>query len=342
MQIIYLLTDYKGRFGTKYTAVPYRSGMDRDLLGEEFRSHGLDARFVRASEVFERVREIKGNMFLYTSSEDMNSSYKSFLDDVVLAIDTMKGIVVPAYVRLHAHNNKVFMEMLKKEWGGQLGDTLRSECFGSLQDLDISGSRLPFPVVVKRPEGFKSRGVFLAKNMSELRHIVKNISSTPDVYGGLKDRIRTVLHKGFVPESQHRKKFLLQEFIPGLTGDWKILVYGQKYYPLLRQTRRNDFRASGSGLLSYPEELPEGLLDFAERAIEHFNVPNVSLDIARDPRGYHLLETQFLYFGTYTIEHSDFYFIKRNDGWFKVNEKSLLEREYANSIAEYLIKNPIA
>jgi len=49
----------------------------------------------------------------------------------------------------------------------------------------------------------------------------------------------------------HRSKFIVQEFIPDLSNDWKVLVFWDKYYVLRRKNRPNDFRASGSGLFSF-------------------------------------------------------------------------------------------
>ena len=85
---------------------------------------------------------------------------------------------------------------------------------------------------------------------------------------------------GYVPYSMHRQKFLVQEFIPGLQGDFKVLVYWDRYYVVSRNNRPGDFRASGSGLLTWPEDPPGGLLEYAQRVFNHFRVPMISLDIA--------------------------------------------------------------
>lgn len=341
MHGIYLITDYKGRFGTKYTALPYRSGMDKDLLKEEFLHYGINAQFLNSSQVEETVGDIEGKVFLYTSSEDRNGYYKSFLEDVILSIESRKGVVIPRYIYMHAHNNKVFAELLKNEWGAEIGDNLRSKCFGSYEELVRQDVQFSFPVVVKRPEGFKSRGVYLASDMQQLLKIASKISSTPHLKSDLKDYLRRFIHPGFTPDSRNRKKFVIQDFIPGLKNDWKVLVYGDKFYPLLRQNRKNDFRASGSGLLSYPTELPPGLLDFSERVRAWFNVPQISIDIAVSETGFHVMEVQFLYFGTYTIEHAEFYFSRDNGEWKLTGERSVLEKEYVSSIVSYLKKNSL-
>jgi hypothetical protein len=340
MQQVVLITDYQGRFGTKYGAVPYRSGMDREIIAAEFRKAGFEPLFCRASHVQDLLPGVSGTIFLFTSSEDRGGAYKSYLEDLVLALTEMGATVIPRFPFLRAHNNKVFMELLRKRWGPATGDSLTSRCYGSYGEMTEDIGTYTWPVVVKRPDGFRSRGVWLASSAAELKRIARRISSTPHLLHDIKDYLRRFRHPNFMPASTHRGKFLVQQFIPGLANDWKVLVYGNRYYVLRRLNRKNDFRASGSGRLSYDEDPPAGLLDFAAGAFAWFNVPNISVDMAYDGTSWHLLELQFLYFGTYTIENAPHFFTPLpGGGWKRVREGSLLEREYVMSIIDYLRRN---
>ena len=339
MTKIYLITDYQGRFGTKYTAVPYRSGMDKEKLRSVFLTEDIETVYVKASEVQNISGEVKGVVFLYTSSEDRNGHYKSYIEDVVLSLECRSAIIVPAYRFLRAHHNKVLVELLRKEWGNATGDNLKSNCYGCIEEIRQSDVFMSFPVVIKKPEGYKSREVFLARSRQEYFHKASRLSRSIYYKSLLKDRLRELIHKGFIRESQHRKKLVVQEFVPGLKNDWKVLVFGDKYYPLLRRTRKNDFRASGSGLFSFPEELPDGLLDAIERAVKYFNVPQLSVDIGFDGARFYIFELQFVYFGTYTIENSPFYFAREDGKWLRKEGLSVLEEEYVASIVSYLRKN---
>ena len=342
MSQIVLITDYLNRFGSKYTAVPYRSGMDKELLKKEFSKNGIEFVFVKVSEVLDRIKSVQGKIFLYTSSEDSDGYYKSFIEDVVLAISSMGGIIIPTFKFLRGHNNKVFMELLRKEWGLATNDNLMSYSFGSFEDYNTSNIKITFPVVIKRSEGCKSRGVFLAHNKTELDKIVQKISRTSNIKGEIKDYIRTFIHKGFTRESRYRNKFVIQDFIYDLECDYKVLVFGEKYYVLQRRPKKNDFRASGSGIFFYPKELPLGLLDYCNAVFNYFDVPFISLDVAYDGSNFCVLEAQFLHFGTYTIERSDYYYEKTENKWTLVSDKSQLEKEYANSVVNYLkMKNII-
>jgi hypothetical protein len=51
-----------------------------------------------------------------------------------------------------------------------------------------------------------------------------------------------------------------------------------------------------------------------------------------------LIEFQCLYFGSYTLTHSDFYWYKTEEGVFILREgKSILEEVYASSIVKFCI-----
>jgi hypothetical protein len=341
MNRIFLITDYQGRFGTKYTAVPYRSGMDKDILKKEFLAFKIEPVFLPASEVHCLDESVKDKIFLYSSSEDRGGYYKSFIEDVVLALECKGAIVVPGFKFLRAHNNKLLIELLRTEWGTATGDSIRSYCFGSMEEFGNFRRSFDFPVVIKKSEGYKSRGVYLARSERELKKIIRHLTSTFNGFDNLKDLLRMYIHKGFKGESQHRKKVLLQSYVSGLRNDWKVLIYGNKYYPLLRETRVNDFRASGSGLLSFPRELPEGLLDFTEGIVKYFNVPQLSADIGYDGTRYYVFELQFVYFGTYTIEHSRFYFTRENGEWKLTEGVSELETNYVESMVAFLSKESL-
>ena len=136
--------------------------------------------------------------------------------------------------------------------------------------------------------------------------------------------------------SLHRKKFILQEFLPGLESDFKILVYYDRYYVLHRQNRTGDFRASGSGIFDLPEEPGDQLLDFAERVHRSFDVPMSSLDIARTGKELRVLEFQFLHFGPLTMEQAAFFFMKQNGRWTRIEQSSIVEEEFARSVVMYI------
>ena len=195
---------------------------------------------------------------------------------------------------------------------------------------------IDFPAVVKTSAGAGSRGVRLIRNPKEKKQIGRALSKVGSLDDYLRELKKRLIWRGHIPYSLHRRKFIVQNFIPNLQGDYKVLIYGEKHYVVARNNRKNDFRASGSGLLRWPEAVAPEILDFSKSIYETFDVPFISLDIAFDGRTTYLMEFQFLAFGPVTLEKSKFYFTKTESSWKKVEETPNLEREFAQSVVRYL------
>ena len=116
-------------------------------------------------------------------------------------------------------------------------------------------------------------------------------------------------------------------------------MYGEKLYCLARENRPNDFRASGSGRFSYPVRVAEDILNYTSELFQKFDCPCASFDVAYDGQRCHLLEFQFVSFGTYTIENAPHYFRLSESGWETVVGKSVVEEEFARSVVEFIHRN---
>ncbi len=334
---IYLLCDYKNHFGSKNGGFFYRGGMDVPKLIELFRKSGFNAEAVTFESLNRRTFPPERSTFLYTSSEDVGDYYKSYIEDVVFNLEQSGHRVIPKFEHLKAHNNKVAMELLRTRSKCQSIKTISSYVFGSYEEIKDCKDMFSFPAVIKSATGAMSRGVRLAGNVKELQIYAEQISKSKNIKEDLWDILRKMRHRTkYIRESTHRKKFVVQNYINGLSNDWKVLVYGKSYFILYRGNRENDFRASGSGRFEFRKEIPHGILTFAYHIKEYFNVPNISLDIGFDGTHYHLFEFQFLYFGTTTIEKSPFHFIRKGDEFQCIDEKVDLEETYEMSIVDYL------
>lgn len=261
--------------------------------------------------------------------------YKSYIEDLILGMEQVGVLVLPAYKYLRANNNKVFMEILRKQ---QLPREyfMSRRLFGCFEELESVTRELRYPVVVKSAAGAGSTGVFIAGSKQELFAKAKRISQTRNIREELREIVRSYRHRGYIRESRFREKFIVQDFIPGLTNDWKVLVYYDKYYVLRRNNRPGDFKASGSGLFYFEEVVDQDLLNAAQEICDCFQLPMMSLDLAKSGTDVYLIEIQFLYFGTSTLEKSPYYYIKEETSWKQVHAQSVLESEYARSITKHI------
>ncbi len=337
MKNVIVLTDYKGFFESKQKSKIYNGGFDLQKLKSLFESKGFNFRTCRFTEVNFRDEDYSGVYVLYTSSEDRDHFYKDFIEDILLGLQLKKAILIPGFEFFRAHNNKVFMEILRDISSVNEIKTIASGYYGVLEDLAYSRNSIKFPVVYKKALGSKSRGVGMAKNFNELYLRSKEISKSLNLRDFYWEKGRVFKYKTYVPNSSNRKKFITQNMIENLPFDFKILAYNNKYFVIKRYNRPNDFRASGGGLLEYTTELPEGLLDFSKKVYRSFSVPNISIDVAFDGKNFHLIEMQAIYFGTYTLEHSEFYFLDDFvNGWKLVKGRSDLEEVYSDSVIHYI------
>jgi glutathione synthase/RimK-type ligase-like ATP-grasp enzyme len=271
------ICDYQNRFGSKYFDKPYRSGMDKQLLMNYFQEKGIMLDYLKLSDPL-LLEKTAGAFVIYTSQEDPGYRYKSFIEDVVYALELNGSTLIPMYKFLRANNNKVFMEYLRRTLPVKYQND--SKWFGCAEEAIYTADHLSFPCVVKSSEGAGSHGVRLAHNKSEYVQTVRRLSRSSFYLKELRDIGRSFRHHGYKRESLHRDKFIVQSYIPGLVNDWKVLVYWDKFFVLRRKNRPGDFRASGSGLFSFDTEVDIRLLEAAKEVREVFNVPMISLDLA--------------------------------------------------------------
>ena len=342
MENIYLLTNYRGAFGNKYKAAFYASGMDKIKLSTYFKNHGYKAVFMSPSEIDFRDKKYKDSIVLYTTTEDNKEYYKLYIEDIVLGLDVLGAKVLPSFINLKSHHNKVFMEILRDIQDLEPLNNIKTQKFGTLEEFQRYFKKGEDDVVVKMASGASSLGVFLGKGYNDLLKKVKNASKTFHFKEDIKERLREFKHKNYIPVSRYRNKFVTQNFIPNLTNDWKILIYLDKYYIFERPVRANDFRASGSGKEQYlfgdKANIPDGIFDYAKSIYDKLDAPILSIDIAYANKQFYTLEFQFTGFGTAGQQLSENYFSLQNSNWKSIYEKLELEQVFVNSIIGFLNK----
>ena len=332
---ILLLTDYRNQF---YEARRSRgASLDLVVIKKYFSELGYNLKVMQFRQVDFQLRNYRGCFILYQSSEDRRLLYKDFIEDVLLGLVLQGAIIIPDYFEFRAHHNKVFMEILRSVSDCTLLKGISSRGYGTFEEFAMDIDAQPERLVMKPSSGAASSRIKLKVGRAAQLRYARALSSSFCLLDFIKKQVNTIIRKDYRKKSLHRHKFVVQEYIAGLEGDYKVLVYGHKYYVLERRNRKNDFRASGSGKFSFPISTPPGLLDFASAICSYFNVPFISLDIAMSGDRFILLEFQFLCFGNYTLERSSFYFTKNADSkWVIINEVPDLEREFVTSVVRYI------
>lgn len=276
---------------------------------------------------------------LYGSSEDYLGGSKSYMEDILLWLEIHGAVLIPPYKYFRAHHNKVMMELLRQDFSTAEFKTIQSTVLPSASSAQKILANLPQPAVVKSASGAGSTGVFLARNTLELESAIhkasRQIFGFPYVWIRLKNVIQYLKRKA--PIYVNNSKYVVQNLIPGLAGDYKVLVFGQRYFVLYRLNRENDFRASGSGRFVDRED-PElfQILDFARRCYGEIDSPFVSLDIAHDGQQAHLIEFQCVSFGFKAMSLSDHHYRADSGNWQRINGSVVPEEIFSQAILDYL------
>ncbi|MGE4285570.1 MAG: hypothetical protein AB7F23_03055 [Phycisphaerae bacterium] len=324
--------------------MPYRSGYDLELVKKHFAEHGFETVLVSFADILpQHLSEWSGRIVVYTSSEEIDYNYKDFIEDVVYSLELSGAWVIPSFKFLRANNNKVFMELLRHTLYGN-DSNISSRVFGTYEELGkkVNAGEISFPCVIKRAKGAQSKGVSCARYEAELTKVAKSFSRTPHMRREIKDWLRQFKLKGYQKESRFQNKYIVQPMINGLTNDWKILIYSNRYYILRRNNRPNDFRASGSGLFSPDKQadFPMKMLDYVEGIFEKTDVPNLSVDFAYDGNKGYIIEIQAMHFGKSTIYYCNNYCTRVDGKWTWVDKDECTQEElYVKSIVDYLKKH---
>jgi glutathione synthase/RimK-type ligase-like ATP-grasp enzyme len=294
--------------------------------------------------------DYNGVYIIYQTSETPGSFYKRYIEDLVYFLEQKGAVVMPNYELLKAHHNKILMEMMRSGFTDRALRSCESRCYGSW--VDAMKYDLTFPAVVKQSSSSGSAGVFLATNRKKYEKMIKRAGKViigQSIRGIFINYIKISVKKFIKFLQPSKSKFLefntapvstsiiVQPFIEGLHGDYKVLIFGSKYYTLYRQNRENDFRASGSGrFYDVPLEEHEGLLNFARKITAEIDFPIFGMDIAFDTKEYHLLEFQVIHLGTPPLQRSKYWHEYHDGRWVKYDGASDLEDEFSRTIHEYI------
>lgn len=326
-------------------------GVDYDVIKSELETkYNIKVKIIAFQDLKEFLNTIPHKAVLFYSSA-YNLEYLKFIQDTVryIALKRPDIILLPDEHQLNSLENKGYQELYKDLLGIEQVDGVY---FGDIEQLIEVESSLSYPFVLKKNKGALSSGVQLIKSKAELFSFRDQVKKKT-----LKEKLAFIVNRrnsfrkdsNLLPKEEllnnnfsdffaKRMPVVVQKFVPGLNCDFKILIFGEKYYCLQRKTRVNDFRASGSGNFSFIDP-PFEILNYAKTLNSKFKVPFISLDLGIDEENKcYLFEFQGTAFGPMTLTQSTYYFLFQNNEWIKIDETPNLEREYANAIVQFIHK----
>ena len=324
------------------------SSMDAGKIRQQLEGNGFDVDLFAAHEVANQAGKIEDAVVFYAFSQKANE--RLYIRDVIRTLDDGRNVIVPSYDLLKCHENKGYQELYKKRLGI---DGLKSRYFSGRDDL--AGYAIAYPVVLKTLDQSNGRGVYLVKNRKDLDRCLSRLETFP-----LGTRLDLFRRKHFrrkksylqYPDYSNRKDyeeyrayikeergFILQEFIPGLDHDYRVLAFPDRCWVILRHTHEGDFRASGAKLFDTGFDADLRMLDFAWSVYEKMDTPFLSMDICPSGDGYALLEYQALNFGINVYVRSKGHYERdvSTNGWrFVPSALRGIEVEMADGLTSYL------
>jgi len=292
-------------------------------------------------DILQMASKPKEKFIWYASSNFL--SYKNYIEDILLILKD-NNVLIPPFDIFRAHDNKGYQSLLREKLSLPL---MQEYYFGTLEELDKIINHIKFPIVLKGVRGSGSTNVTLVHNKNRLRKLVKRKSREASILiGQIKRYLKRYIFTNKYTydnsrESLYYNNFLLQEYVPDLTSDWKVLIFYDKYYVFEREVRRNDFRASGSGKFYY-RNFDLKMLDFCQDIFQQLDTPWISLDVCYNGHEFQLLEYQGTAFGPIGLLNAPYYFVQGKDkAWQKIFEKSDLSTEYALAFIKHARNLPV-
>lgn len=330
-KIIYLITDSKGNIPQKKHET---ESLDLKVLKNELEKRKYVVKIYSYLEVinFLNKQDINNNYFMYASSQ--YNSVKSLIDDCLLYIVNMGGIIIPNYSLALAHENKALQELEKKRLNIR---TPRSYVISSQEEAELILEEIEYPFIAKVSKGFASRGVEKITKKKDGKRFIRKYMK---LYDGDNIKEKLIhLYRKFKFKNKYPNrigKVIFQEKIRTLDSDWKVLVFYDKYYILKRYTKQNDFRASGSGIFDISADVPENIIYFANEVTQKLNSPLLSLDIVEKDGVCYLIEYQAVHFGLLTAIDNNVYYQLTSKGIIKNKKSNDVEYDFAYAIDNYI------
>jgi glutathione synthase/RimK-type ligase-like ATP-grasp enzyme len=267
------------------------------------------------SDIMSQLDDCKGLMWHWNQND-----YKAalFARQLTISLEKKEIKVFPDVNTAWHHNDKVGQKYLLEAIDAPL---VKSYVFYSSKEALDWLSKTTFPKVFKLRGGAGSWNVSLAKTEKKAKWLIKKafgkgflslnrFSRLKQRVGVLKrdktmNAVRGVISgfaRIFIPTEVERFSYnekgyiYFQDFIPENNYDTRLVVIGDRCFGLRRYCRKNDFRASGSGISSFdPELLDKKCIQSAFDIAKKAQVQSVALDFIWDGQQPKILEMSYCF-----------------------------------------------
>jgi len=283
-------------------AIHHRPGSFSDRWIEYCKENNIPYKIVNAydTDIVQQVDDCTAFMWHHTQCDYRD---KLFAKQLIYSLEAMGLKVFPDFHTTWHFDDKVGQKYLLEAIGAPL---VPSYVFYDKKEAIEWVNQTTFPKVFKLRGGAGSANVQLVPTKKDAIRLVNRAfgKGFPQFNrrGNLKERIRkykegkdtlwgvckgigrlfipTELAKMVGPEKGY---VYFQDFIPNNTFDIRIIIVANKAFAIKRLTRKNDFRASGSGMIIYnKEEIDEQCVKIAFIVNEKIKSQSIAFDFVFD------------------------------------------------------------
>jgi glutathione synthase/RimK-type ligase-like ATP-grasp enzyme len=266
--------------------------------------------FIDQPDFWEIVK--KCDLFIYRYSHiDVQ---RQIADDILPILEEhYKVKCFPNQATCWHFDDKIRQHLLMKSYGFPM---IESYVFYDKSEALNWSNNISYPVVFKLRRGAGSENVLLINNQFQSRKMIIKMFGTGIKNGAIQSSgslryynlglffkkslgkiyYRTV--KGETSNWTKEKNYVyFQKFLPGNTFDIRITVIGRWAFGFRRFTRKNDFRASGSGKIDFDNSsIPLECIRTAFNITERMDFQTMSYDFLKNQDGqYQFCEMNYTY-----------------------------------------------
>jgi glutathione synthase/RimK-type ligase-like ATP-grasp enzyme len=205
-----------------------------------------------------------------------------------------KKLVVPNYDTIWHFENKIAQHYLFEKFKIPTPETTVTFNY---QDAIAKLAGETWPLVFKEPYGAGSVNVKMVDDFKTAKNVMTEtfshqlwMQAKPGFSSMLMFALSNVTKPWFrkkikkkIFDIEYFEAAYWQKYIPGNDSDLRITVIGNKYaFGFWRKNRKNDFRASGSGMLDYEKAVPEEAVKMCLRISRELNFDSMAYDILID------------------------------------------------------------
>lgn len=221
-----------------------------------------------ANDIIKQLSDCDALMwhFNHKSSKDCK-----FAKQLLFSLQNAGKAVFPDFNTVWHFDDKLGQKYLLESVAAPMA---AAHVFFSKEEALRWASSTGYPKVFKLRNGAGSDNVRMVKSIQQSKRLIrrsfKNGFRQYNVFGSLRERVRLYrlghtdlwdVIKG-IARIVHTTKYsrvagreigycYFQDFVPGNDSDIRVVVIGDKAFAIKRMVRKNDFRASGSGMILY-------------------------------------------------------------------------------------------